>query len=63
MNAWILIVSWLAVSQSYQRTDRNWGELAMQEFNTLEACQFASVEVQKITPQVRVVCVPKGEKK
>ncbi len=63
MSTWILVVSWLAMSQSYQqRGDRAWGEVTMQEFNTLEACQFASVEVQKITPQVRVVCVPKGVK-
>lgn len=55
---WILMSAWL-ISPGPYATSR---ALTMQEFNTLQACQFASVEAQKIAPGVRVVCVQKGVK-
>lgn len=57
MNAWILIVVLTAASGH--------STVAMQEFNTLQACQFASSNVSlKAGSYVRgMFCVPKGETK
>lgn len=52
--SWVLIVTWCIHCPTRA--------VAMQEFSTVEACQFASVEVQKLAPVVSVVCVPKGNK-
>lgn len=57
---WILIVVWVATTQSYNRPDIQWDGVTMQEFNELKYCQFAGVEAKKIAPKIRVVCVPKG---
>lgn len=66
MSAWILIVSW-AVAAPYDAGVYTTSmvmkhAIAMQEFGGVEACQFASLEAQKIAPGIRVVCVPKGSK-
>ena len=55
---WILIVAWLVHGGTGSYT---WGAVSMQEFNNVQACKFASIEVQKIAPDVHVVCVPNGE--
>ena len=64
MNAWILIISW-AVGAPYSNEAHSNGQIrthaiAMQEFGDVSACQFASVEAQKIAPGIRAVCVQKG---
>jgi hypothetical protein len=68
---WVLIVTW-EVSAAYyppgmyDRSSVYSSAVAFQEFNTLQACQFASVEAQKLMPsahKTRVACVPKGETK
>lgn len=60
---WVLIVSFAIASgggtNSPSNPNRGFG-VAMQEFNSVQACQFASVEAQKIAHDIRVVCVPKG---
>jgi hypothetical protein len=63
---WILIVSWAvsagaAETAPYTSVYRSHA-VAMHEFNTLDACQFASLEVQKIAKTTKMVCVQKGVK-
>lgn len=62
--SWVLIISWLVSTPnpSDSRLALTTSAVTMQEFNHVEACKFASVEAQKIAPQIKVVCVPKGEK-
>jgi hypothetical protein len=66
MSAWILIVSWAVSAGVYENNTSTATyrahAVAMQEFNDLKSCQFANIEAQKITPGIRVVCVPKGIK-
>lgn len=59
--SWVLIVAWTAISHANGYQPHQWPEVAMQEFGTQQACQFASVEAQKLARGIRVVCVPKGD--
>lgn len=57
---WILIISWAVTSGQYseayaQAVYRGYA-VAMQEFNSVEACQFASIQAQRIAPKISVVC-------
>jgi hypothetical protein len=56
---WVLIVVWGSTvtdgSVSQGRSDA----VTMQEFSSLDRCQFASIEVQKIAPRTKMVCVQK----
>jgi hypothetical protein len=67
MTAWILIMSW-AVSAgqtdaaAYPSTYRSYA-ITTQEFDSLKACQFASIEAKKLAKGLKMVCVPKGEMK
>jgi len=61
----ILIVSWAVAAGSLEEHSsssiyRRWA-IAMQEFNSADACQRASVEAGRIAPGLRAVCVPKGK--
>lgn len=60
---WILIVAYFSTMNMSGATMSGRGQgqgIAMQEFSSLQSCQFASVEAQKIAPGIRIVCVPKG---
>ena len=61
----ILIVSWAVATaggEDYSSKEMYRRQaVAMQEFNSAEACQLASLEAQKIARNIRVVCVPKGK--
>lgn len=60
---WILIVVALSSMNMSGATMSGHGtgsQIAMQEFNTVEACQFASLEVQRLVLGLKMVCVPKG---
>jgi hypothetical protein len=56
---WVLIVVWGSTvadgSVSQGRSDA----VTMQEFSSLDRCQFASIEVHKIAPRTKMVCVQK----
>lgn len=56
---WVLIVVWgasAATGHTYQRKSE---AVAMQEFSSLERCQFASIEVRKLAPRTNMVCAQK----
>ena len=56
MNTWILIVVMSAANGH--------ATVAMQEFNTAPACQYAASQISTVSSYVRkMVCVPKGETK
>ena len=65
MSTWVLLVAfistqWVNGSAHYPTGIRH--GVAMQEFSGLSSCQHASIELQKIAPDIRVVCVPKESK-
>lgn len=37
------------------------GGVGTAEFNTYEACEYASIEANKMDRHIETVCVPKGE--
>lgn len=59
--SYILFVSWISLvgSNGYYKNNN----LMAQEFNSLEACQFASIELQKMQymRDMKMVCLPKGK--
>lgn len=56
MNTWILIVVMSASNGT--------STVAMQEFNTVQACQYAGGQISSVSAYVRkLICVPKGETK
>ena len=61
---WILIVAFAVSTPIYDGSaaSRHSSAVTMQEFSDLKACQFASLEVQKLATAARVVCIPKGTK-
>ena len=42
----VLIVVWLATSQSYSRQTVHWMEVALQEFDSVAACEKAAQFIQ-----------------
>jgi hypothetical protein len=63
MSAWVLIVAF-TVSQpslpNFSAHVKKSHAVAMETFGTLKACENAGAEVQKIAPDTKFVCVPKG---
>ena len=54
MNTWILVVVMAAPNVT--------STVAMQEFNTAQACQYAAGQISNVSPYIRKLeCVPKGE--
>ena len=63
--SWVLVVMWAVASggsTDSSANPRSAPAIASQEFNDVMACQFASVEIQKMNRDLRVLCVPKGSK-
>ena len=54
---WVLIITWVAHACAGCSSSTS---VAMQEFKDISACQFASVEAQKIGMRLKTVCVPVG---
>jgi hypothetical protein len=56
---WVLIVVWgsSVADGSIRQVRSDIGTI--QEFSSVERCQFASIEVKKLSPKANVVCVPK----
>ena len=63
--SYILIVSWLVSTAFYEQSGTTMVKqstaVTMQEFSSVESCQFASLQAAKIAPAIHMVCVPKGK--
>jgi hypothetical protein len=61
MISWILLISWAVSTPIHNGTASSKTSYAVhtQEFSSVQSCKFASIEVQKIAPGAKVVCVQK----
>lgn len=61
--SFILLVLVFNINQSYQRSDKVFPAVAMQEFSSKEACLFAQKQLQVManeeSSKLRMTCVPK----
>jgi hypothetical protein len=61
MTSWVLLISWAVSTPIYNSASSSKASYAVhtQEFSSVQSCKFASIEVQKIAPGTKVVCVLK----